>query len=92
MYLVQIPVPSLPFSFPLSPLSFSLSSFFFTKYEKSGGDDYIDHPPQVKKWGGYIPPIPPGISALVCIPSFDAIEGHISRRHIDDVVEVDLLA
>ena len=30
---------------------------------KSGGDDYIGHPPHVKKWGGYIPPIPPGSSA-----------------------------
>ena len=30
---------------------------------KSGGDVCTQHPPLSKKWGGYIPPIPPGIYA-----------------------------
>ena len=30
---------------------------------KSGGDVCTGHPPHPKKWGGYIPPIPPGIYA-----------------------------
>ena len=36
----------------------------------SGGDVCTGHPPHPKKWGEYIPPIPPGIYASACIHAY----------------------
>ena len=38
---------------------FEISQINELSVQKSGGDDNIDHPPLPKKWGVYIPPIPP---------------------------------